>query len=211
MIYFVAEPNRSTCAVRPGRPSKQPLHRKRGTAVKIGWTSADSARDRLGSLQTGNPRQLFLLKEIGGSQGEERRLHQLLDGWKCGELVGEWFWFPPRAVNVVRWKRVVDPPSFVAALGAMYEIAWHERAGGGLPYTGIRGDAQRAARVTVDDLFLAAVSDVDDEEPPEPIGGLVPDPDKPDPFGGAGAMTVKGWEFRVEAAARLLHEGALAA
>jgi Meiotically up-regulated gene 113 len=85
--------------------------------VKIGYTDGDSAKDRLASLQSGNPRRLRILKEIKGDRDAERLLHELFAEWR---LSGEWFASSQHAARLITYKKVVSQTSFVAALGSSY-------------------------------------------------------------------------------------------
>lgn len=59
-----------------------------GEFVKIGYTTADDAEQRLKSLQTGNPKKLKLLKSVPGDSQTERKCHQSLARYRVS---GEWF------------------------------------------------------------------------------------------------------------------------
>lgn len=56
--------------------------------VKIGYTSALDARDRLSQLQTGSPVRLVLAAQRPGSHHDERELHRRFAQHR---LHGEWF------------------------------------------------------------------------------------------------------------------------
>lgn len=58
------------------------------TPVKIGWTAASDASDRLGSLQTGHPHQLSVLALLPGTRAGEVALHLRFSDYR---LKGEWF------------------------------------------------------------------------------------------------------------------------
>lgn len=59
-----------------------------GFGVKVGYTSGPVAK-RVGELQTGNPRRIAVLAEIGNATYElEEMLHSKLNEWNIG---GEWF------------------------------------------------------------------------------------------------------------------------
>ena len=70
MIYFIFDPG-SQC-------------------VKIGYTSGETARSRLDSLQTGNPNKLILLGQRQGDKRLESRIHSELEKYKC-QGGSEWF------------------------------------------------------------------------------------------------------------------------
>lgn len=56
--------------------------------IKIGFTGDESAKKRLGSIQTGNPTPLAVIHEMEGSEEEEKLFHSTLDLYR---LNGEWF------------------------------------------------------------------------------------------------------------------------
>lgn len=69
MIYFIAEENTNF--------------------VKVGYSSsARGAKSRLSTLQTGNPRNLYIMKIISGKEVDEKFLHEK---WKSFSVRGEWF------------------------------------------------------------------------------------------------------------------------
>ena len=55
---------------------------------KIGYTSSTSAKERLGSCQTGNPNELVLVGTINGSQEYEADLHRK---YSSNKIRNEWF------------------------------------------------------------------------------------------------------------------------
>ena len=55
--------------------------------IKIGYTSR-TAKSRLDSLQTGNARQLYLIKEI---EGTEEEVQEIYTQFKHIRMKGEWF------------------------------------------------------------------------------------------------------------------------
>lgn len=61
---------------------------KNGGAIKIGFSTDQTASARLESLQTGNPEKLVLLASAEASMAHERRAHALLASQRVG---GEWF------------------------------------------------------------------------------------------------------------------------
>lgn len=59
-----------------------------GFGIKIGYTSGPVAK-RIGELQTGNPRKIRTIAEIGRATPDlEESIHNLLDEWN---VTGEWF------------------------------------------------------------------------------------------------------------------------
>lgn len=60
----------------------------RTNAIKIGFTSGESADNRLSALQTGNPGQLVLLMTMEGEQSAEAELHRK---FSSSRIAGEWF------------------------------------------------------------------------------------------------------------------------
>lgn len=56
--------------------------------VKIGWTRAPHANARKLTCQTGNPRPLFVVRELEGSCMVENRFHALFNEVR---QQGEWF------------------------------------------------------------------------------------------------------------------------
>lgn len=69
MIYFI-------------KPVENPTH------VKIGYTSADDASNRLSGIQVGHPEKLEVWHTMPGGQKEELRLHHIFSEARCS---GEWF------------------------------------------------------------------------------------------------------------------------
>lgn len=57
-----------------------------GEFIKIG--KANDPNQRLSELQTGNPKPLWIIKQIKGDEKQERRLHQIFKSWHHR---GEWF------------------------------------------------------------------------------------------------------------------------
>jgi hypothetical protein len=153
--------------------------------VKIGYTNGESAKDRLSSLQSGNARKLRVLKEIGGTAVGERELHGLLASWR---LEGEWFAFSTHALAVCSWKRVVNPVTFIAALGLRHAQAEKRRL------------ADDAAR-------LIAAKIADDARAPEWLAPVI-DPDDGPASGGAALPHPSVWARRVVAAGVVLARAA---
>lgn len=71
-------------------------------AVKIGYTSSDSASDRLVSLQTGNPLQLRILAQVPGEQADEKSLHY---EFSKERMQGEWFRISARVASLIGYVR----------------------------------------------------------------------------------------------------------
>lgn len=55
--------------------------------VKIGYSVNPEAR--VGELQTGNPRQLYLVAKMPGTEEDERRIHAK---FIHKNIIGEWFY-----------------------------------------------------------------------------------------------------------------------
>lgn len=195
MIYFLGE------LASDGKPNG---------LVKVGFTDSSSAKGRLGNCQTGNPRALKVLKEIAGTQSQERKLHKLFRDWHRS---GEWFAFSSHALRVLTWKRVVDVETFIAALGERYESAWTKeigtfqwttRAYPVLPPPALPvGEDDAAARAWVAEGLK------DDDLPPEALGPVAypkrPDGDS-DGDGMVASANSAAWRFRVAAARELLED-----
>jgi len=58
------------------------------TEVKIGYTSSNDISKRLGSLQNGNPRELWECWKIPGDKDIEKLVHRF---FKRFRIRGEWF------------------------------------------------------------------------------------------------------------------------
>lgn len=58
--------------------------------IKIGWTGADSARDRVRALQTASPFELGILLEAPGTMADEQKIHAHFDRFRVAPTT-EWF------------------------------------------------------------------------------------------------------------------------
>lgn len=66
--------------------------------IKIGFTEADGAEERLRALQTGNSSKLVLLTTIPGNRESESRLHGHYDDLR---VRGEWFLPGPLLIQFI--------------------------------------------------------------------------------------------------------------
>lgn len=65
-----------------------------GEFIKIG--KANNPNQRLSELQTGNPKSLWIVKQIKGDEKQERMLHQIFKTW---HYRGEWFKASPEMLK----------------------------------------------------------------------------------------------------------------
>lgn len=66
--------------------------------IKIGFTDADDATERVRQLQTGNPSPIILLCSTPGDRDFERLLHQK---YAAARVAGEWFRPVPRLLELL--------------------------------------------------------------------------------------------------------------
>lgn len=69
-----------------------------GDAVKIGFTKDANPKNRIRSIQTGNPKKLTLLGFVPGTIQDERRIHNDLKDYR---LEGEWFSFATPVISYI--------------------------------------------------------------------------------------------------------------
>lgn len=73
-----------------------------GEFIKIG--KANDPNQRLSELQTGNPKSLWIIKQIKGDEKQERMLHQVFKTWHHR---GEWFRANPamlKKITELQWE-----------------------------------------------------------------------------------------------------------
>lgn len=68
-------------------------------AIKVGFSN--NPEQRLKELQIGNPRTLYLLAAIPGTQAQERSLHRFLNDFSTSS--NEWFAMTPEVRNMVSY------------------------------------------------------------------------------------------------------------